>query len=673
MAAKSEATLISDIAASVLSGGRRTTAANVRALLADVLDSYANIVDGGNVYQTEVGYTSDLAISGQYSFVHKKWVEDNFVPMGGIGSLSQTLAVGNTTGGYNILLSGADVIADSAAAYSYLDLNNARLYFTDGYNNYSLQSDLSGGTIEMSVRDIVSITLEQSYVQALVNGINIGCYSQSTGNETKIQLGTIFSTITSTYATYAGLEYAADYSANYTNRSLVDKGYVTGLNLGAFAATTSAQLAGVISDETGSGALVFGTSPTFSIGITVGGGAGSGNVFINRPSVSFSANAVFQTASTNQWAFGMTSTLASNDFAILDAVANAVRFSITRGSTGYINMGNYATPTAQRLVTIGQDTAFMSFGSYTAATSYGAIYMGAATPGTLNYTLISNGATCFINGTTAVNTRVNNSTQLSITNTTFTVTSDATASGAVTPCVFTIPANTGQTASTEISNFKVNGASKTWANGGGATTIGTQRWNYFTANTAATSGGGSLTITNSYGLYAEAAVASGVTITNNYAAGFSGNIYIDGATGSSIFNNSAGSNTLRVQRTSGTVEAIVSAQSGGVFIGSSTAHQVTIQSAGGARISFAGSGTGDCTVTDAVNFILGSTTGHKFGTATTQKLSFWNATPIVQPTTAVAAATLSSLGGTALTSTDTFDGYTLLQVVKALRNIGLLA
>jgi hypothetical protein len=37
---------------------------------------------------------------------------------------------------------------------------------------------------------------------------------------------------------------------------------VTGTNLSQFAATTSSQLAGVISDETGSGALVFATSPT---------------------------------------------------------------------------------------------------------------------------------------------------------------------------------------------------------------------------------------------------------------------------------------------------------------------------------------------------------------------------------------------------------------------------
>ena len=38
----------------------------------------------------------------------------------------------------------------------------------------------------------------------------------------------------------------------------------TANNLSVFSATTSAQLAGVISDETGSGALVFGTSPTLS-------------------------------------------------------------------------------------------------------------------------------------------------------------------------------------------------------------------------------------------------------------------------------------------------------------------------------------------------------------------------------------------------------------------------
>lgn len=82
---------------------------------------------------------------------------------------------------------------------------------------------------------------------------------------------------------------------------------------------------------------------------------------------------------------------------------------------------------------------------------------------------------------------------------------------------------------------------------------------------------------------------------------------------------------------------------------------------------------GDFTISDTKNVILGTSTGTKIGTATSQKLSFWNATPIVQPTTAVAAATRVGGGGTTVTDTDTFDGYTIAQVVKALRNTGLLA
>ena len=70
---------------------------------------------------------------------------------------------------------------------------------------------------------------------------------------------------------------------------------------------------------------------------------------------------------------------------------------------------------------------------------------------------------------------------------------------------------------------------------------------------------------------------------------------------------------------------------------------------------------------------MGTVTGKKIGTATSQKLAFWNATPIAQPTTAVASATRVGGGGSTVTDTDTFDGYTVAQIVKALRNTGLLA
>jgi len=82
---------------------------------------------------------------------------------------------------------------------------------------------------------------------------------------------------------------------------------------------------------------------------------------------------------------------------------------------------------------------------------------------------------------------------------------------------------------------------------------------------------------------------------------------------------------------------------------------------------------GNLTMADARDIILNTTTGSKIGTATTQKLAFWNATPIVQVTTGVAAATFVANTSAIANDTATFDGYTLGQVVKALRNMGLLA
>lgn len=78
-------------------------------------------------------------------------------------------------------------------------------------------------------------------------------------------------------------------------------------------------------------------------------------------------------------------------------------------------------------------------------------------------------------------------------------------------------------------------------------------------------------------------------------------------------------------------------------------------------------------VTDATNFILGATTGTKIGTGTGQKLGFWNTAPIAQPTVAIAAAAFVANTSGIANDTATFDGYTIGQVVKALRNVGLLA
>jgi len=73
------------------------------------------------------------------------------------------------------------------------------------------------------------------------------------------------------------------------------------------------------------------------------------------------------------------------------------------------------------------------------------------------------------------------------------------------------------------------------------------------------------------------------------------------------------------------------------------------------------------------NIVFSTTTGTKIATATSQKLSFWNATPIIQPTTSISGAIRVGGGGNTITDTDTFGGYTVAQIAQALINIGLLA
>lgn len=81
----------------------------------------------------------------------------------------------------------------------------------------------------------------------------------------------------------------------------------------------------------------------------------------------------------------------------------------------------------------------------------------------------------------------------------------------------------------------------------------------------------------------------------------------------------------------------------------------------------------EMTMSEGVDIGFGTTSGSMLGSTSSQKIGMWGATPIVQPTTSVGAATLTGGGGTTLTDTDTFDGYTIKQVVKALRNMGILA
>ena len=84
-------------------------------------------------------------------------------------------------------------------------------------------------------------------------------------------------------------------------------------------------------------------------------------------------------------------------------------------------------------------------------------------------------------------------------------------------------------------------------------------------------------------------------------------------------------------------------------------------------------GTSKLSIDSTGNFVLNTSAGSKIGTATSQKLGFWNKTPVIQPTNLGASATVSHIGGTAMLENDTIGGYTLAQVVQALQTIGILA
>jgi hypothetical protein len=76
-------------------------------------------------------------------------------------------------------------------------------------------------------------------------------------------------------------------------------------------------------------------------------------------------------------------------------------------------------------------------------------------------------------------------------------------------------------------------------------------------------------------------------------------------------------------------------------------------------------------VFDGINFKFGDTTGTQLGDADSL-IGFFGVTPVGQQSTAASSATFSANTGINVHYASTFDGYTIAQVVKILRNYGLL-
>lgn len=87
----------------------------------------------------------------------------------------------------------------------------------------------------------------------------------------------------------------------------------------------------------------------------------------------------------------------------------------------------------------------------------------------------------------------------------------------------------------------------------------------------------------------------------------------------------------------------------------------------------------DIVISDAQNIIINTTTGTKIGTGTTQKLAFYNSTPIIQPSSTGETVGFTAGTGTGVNDDSTFTGnvgataYRISDIVKHLKNLGLIA
>ena len=175
--------------------------------------------------------------------------------------------------------------------------------------------------------------------------------------------------------------------------------------------------------------------------------------------------------------------------------------------------------------------------------------------------------------------------------------------------------------------------------------------------------GGDANMDISFGSASKVFAQAGTGVTN-----FALNAYM-GPTRSFNFVRSDTTTVLRVLAFDGTNE---------VRVGPVSTSSVLALMAG-STTAVASLATGTITLADSTNFVLNSTNGTKIGTATTQKLGFFNAGPVVQPATTGTTTGFTAGLGTPVLSDSTFTGntgsaaYTIGDIVLALKQLGLLA
>jgi len=178
---------------------------------------------------------------GKFKFIPNATIDSTNVYSGSVGTI-----VANFEGSFTGTITGTASTAANLNTVSTASSNDHYILFSnrDGGSGVAVSSDSAlkyvPSTDNLFASKLNNITVTTPATAATLTLANNSSLITSGGNSL---------TFTTTAASSVTLPTAGTLTT-------------TGNNLGVFAATTSSQLAGVISDETGSGALVFATSPT---------------------------------------------------------------------------------------------------------------------------------------------------------------------------------------------------------------------------------------------------------------------------------------------------------------------------------------------------------------------------------------------------------------------------
>ena len=230
-------------------------------------DSASPTFTGSVTFSNDVTISGNLLVSGSTTTINSTVVtfDDPTLILNDVTSPTDANAA---SGGF-LLKATTDksfVWINSSSAWTsseHLNLLTGKSYYINGVS--VLSSNTLGSGITNS--SLTSFGASPSFTGT----VNLG---------SSVATGSVASALNSaSLGGVAAASYAQLASANFTAASVGSNRITTTAdNLSAFANTTSAQLASKITDETGTGSLVFNTAPTFSGTVNLGSSVATGSV-----------------------------------------------------------------------------------------------------------------------------------------------------------------------------------------------------------------------------------------------------------------------------------------------------------------------------------------------------------------------------------------------------------